>query len=60
MTFNLYNFTSIDNANKQGFNAGLHNTNKPFKSPINKYQRAYNEGNIGGMYIRSLLLPMRT
>lgn len=54
--YKMYHFTSIDTANEQGFKAGLHNTNAPFKICNNKYQKEYNKGHVNGKFIHKCII----
>lgn len=47
----LYCYLDLPDAHKQGFFAGFHNDNVPYKNPINEYQKEYNRGYQSGMFL---------
>ena len=54
--YTMYHFISLDNANDQGFKAGLHDTRNPFKTPTSEYKAAFNKGHDSGKFIRRCVL----
>lgn len=50
--YRFYIYADLDDAHKQGFNAGLHDTGQACKNPVNKYQKEFNRGHKSGAFIR--------